>query len=1044
MTVTEIAIKRPALVIVVFTVLGLLGMLSYQQLNYNLLPDFDAPVMTIATVYPGAAASEVETSVTKEIEDALSSLENLDKLESTSQEGISLVVVRLYQNADIDQAVQDAQRKIDAIQSELPEDVDASSISKFSTADLPVLQLGVTADLAPTAFYQLMDDRIKPQLAKIEGVGQISLVGGEQREIQVNVDPAKLKAYKLTIGQVSQAITAANQDFPTGKIETQNSQYSLRMAAKFSNLNQIRNLIITTTADGAQVRVDDVAEVNDGIAEQTTINRVNGRTSIGVVIQKQADANAVAVSEMVRKKLTEIESTYAAENLHFTIANDSSVYTLASADAVMFDLVLAVVIVAVVMLFFLHSMRNSLIVLVALPTSIVSTFILMYLFGFSLNLMTLLALSLVVGILVDDSIVVLENIYRHMEMGKHKRIAALEGRNEIGFTAMAITLVDVVVFVPMSLVSGLVGNIVREFSLVVVFSTLMSLVVSFTITPLLASRFGKLTHLDPKGGMWSRILIGFESGFDGLKDTYSAMLSWVLNGKRWVVYLSTVALFVASLALVPAGFIGAEFTPQADRGEMVITLEYDPEVTIYQNNQKTTQVEKLLLARPEVEKVMSNIGYGGSTIGGASTNYKSQLTVTLVDKKHRNFSTTDFGITMQKEIMRIPGIKAKAAPTSIVGGAGDAPIQISVKGTDMDQIRETAEMIKGIVANTAGTSDVEFSIEDPKPEIQVQVDRDKMANLGLNVGTVGSTLRTAFSGNDDSRFSENPYEYDIMVRLDGFNRSSLQDVNNLSFVNSQGQVIPLSQFADVRQELGASKLERKDRQSSITVNAQVVGRPVGTVGAEIQAAVAQQNIPESLEVAYGGQLEQQSDAFGSLGLAMLMAIILVYLIMAALYDNFIDPFIVLFSLPVALIGALLALALTMSSLSIFSIIGLIMLMGLVAKNAILLVDFANHLLEQGMEMKEALVEAGRERLRPILMTTLAMVFGMLPIAMASGAGAETRNGLAWAIIGGLISSLILTLVLVPSVYMTIKRRVVKWQKKRSDETEKTELALSNA
>lgn len=1023
MSITEISIKRPALIIVVFTVLTILGVFSYNQLNYNLLPDFDAPVMTITAAYPGAAAGEVETSVTKKIEDALSSLENMDKIQSTSQEGLAMVVVTLQQDADIDLSVQYAQRKIDAIMSTLPDDVQSPSINKFSSSDIPVMQLGVSASLKPTEFYQLMEDRIQPQLAKIQGVGQIRLIGGEKREIQINIDPAKLKAYNLSLSQVTTTILNANQDYPTGKIENADQQYSLRVAAKFTSLDEIRNLNISTSSNGSKVKLLDIAEVKDGIAEQTTLNRINGVTSIGLIIQKQADANAVEVSKLVKEQIAKVEKQYHEESLKFDLANDSSVYTLASANAVMFDLGLAVIIVAAVMLFFLHSLRNSIIVMVALPASMVTTFILMYLFGFSLNLMTLLALSLVVGILVDDSIVVLENIYRHMEMGKDKRTASLDGRNEIGFTALAITLVDVVVFLPMSMVDGMIGNIVREFSLVVVFSTLMSLVVSFTVTPLLASRFGKLNHFTGES-LWGRITIGFEKIFSNLQDGYSQILKWAL-GHRKMVYLMSVVLFVGSIALLPTGFIGTEFFPQADKGELIVSLEMEPQTTLYQNNQITQQVEKMILAHPEVTMVISSVGYASSRGAGASSNYLSELTVKLVDRKERSFSSDAFGNTIKEEIHQIPGVKAKAAPTSIVGGANDAPVQVAVMGTDMGKIQQTADIVLEVMKKIPGTTDVEFSIEDPKPELQVHIDRERMADYGLSVAEVGSALRTAFNGNDDSEYREGTFEYDIKISLDQFNRSNIDDVSNLTFVNAKGQAVTLKQFAVVRQELGASKLERRERQSSITVRSQVVGRPVGTVGAELQAAMLSKQIPDGISLQYAGQLEQQSDAFGSLGLAMLLAVVFIYLIMVALYDNFIDPFIVLFSLPVALIGALLALALAMENMSIFSIIGMIMLMGLVAKNAILLVDFANKRREEGLSIYDALMEAGRERLRPILMTTLAMVFGMMPIALASGAGAETRNGLAWVIIGGLLSSLLLTLVLVPSVYMTVQGLMAK-------------------
>lgn len=1036
MSITEISIKRPALVIVIFTVLGILGAISYNQLDYNLLPKFEAPVMSIVTVYPGAAASEVESSVTKRIEDALSSLENLDKIQSVSQEGVSMVTVMLFQSADVDQAVQDAQRKINTIRATMPDDVDDPMINKFSTDDIPILQLGASANMKPTEFFKLVEDRIEPMLAKVEGVGQIRIVGGDQRQIKINLDPERLKAYNLSVSQVMQTIISANQDFPTGKVEGEDQQYSLRIAAKFTSLDQIRDLVVLSK-NGSTVRVADVAEVEDGVREKTTINRINGKSSIGLIIQKQTDANAVDVSEKVRKEIENIEKLYAANDVEFSIANDGSVYTLASANAVKFDLTLAVFIVAAVMLVFLHSLRSSLIVMVAIPASMISTFILMYLFGFSLNLMTLMALSLVVGILVDDSIVVLENIYRHMEMGKDKRTASLDGRNEIGFTALAITLVDVVVFLPLALVEGMIGNIVREFSLVVVFSTLMSLFVSFTITPMLASRFGKLDHFT-RDTLWGKISLSFEDWFENLKQSYSKILDWSLS-HRWVIYLSTFILFVGSIALVPTGFIGAEFIKQSDRGEMIITLEMDPQVTLQQNNLVTRQIEEMVRKQPAVDKVFTNVGYASGAMAGSSSNYLSEMTVILVDYQKRDISTEQFGDYIKDEIQKFPGVQAKAAATSITGNANQAPIQIILKGTELDKVAIAADMVLQATKKIPGTADVELSTEDPKPELQVKINREKMAALGLNLAEVGATLRTAFSGNDNSKYREGAFEYDIKIGLDQFNRSSINDVSNLAFTNNQGQLVTLKQFADVEQELGATKLERRDRLSAITVNSQVIGRPVGTVGAEIQEALKDKKMPDGVMVQYGGALEQQSDAFGSLGIAMLVAVVFVYLIMVALYDSFLYPFIVLFSLPVALIGALLALALSMESLSIFSIIGMIMLMGLVAKNAILLVDFANHRRAEGLSVREALLESGRERLRPILMTTLAMVFGMMPIALASGAGAESKNGLAWVIIGGLTSSLILTLVLVPAAYMTFTNAVNKIRKKLGLKTEQESL-----
>lgn len=1018
MSITEIAVKRPLLVTTVFVVLILFGFLGYKQLSYNLLPKFEANVISVATVYVGASADEVETNVTKRIEDALSSLEGLDRMTSSSQQGVSIVTIQLKNGINTTLAQQDAQRKVEQIINSLPDEADRPIINKFSTDELPVLRMGVTANMSPTQLFDLIDNELKPQLSNVPGVGQVNIIGGNVRQIQVNVDSEKLRAYGISIVQVSQAINSANTSYPAGQLETRNSQYSIRFDATVETTNRMRELVVARRADGSQIVLKNVAEVVDATAKPTAINHINAQPSIGIQILKQSDANAVSVSELVRGKIAQLEKQHNHQKVKFNIAADQSVYTLASAHAVVDDLFLAILIVSVVMLLFLHSFRSSLFVLVALPSSIIPTFLLMYVAGFSLNMMTLMALSLVVGILVDDSIVVLENINRHLEMGKDKRTAALDGRNEIGFTALAITLVDVVVFVPLALTGGLIGNILREFSLVVVFSTLMSLVVSFTLTPLLVSRFGKMETLNPKS-LWGKLNIGFEHLLDRIILTYTHYLTWVLGHKRWM-YLAVIVMFVGSVSLVPAGFIGAAFMPQSDQGEMNIQLELAPTASIYQTNAVSQRAEQIIMQHPEVTNVFTNVGYTSSNFGGTSNSNIADLNVKLIDKKLRTVSTEKFGQLLKKELNQLPGIKVTVSPASIVGSS-QAPIQIAVKGTSLEVIRKSAAEVLKVVRSIPGTQDVKYSVKDPKPEITVNLNRERMAQLGINASEVGLGLQNAFRGNDRSKFKQNGNEYDILISLDQFDRSSLEDVSKLLFVNSQGKSFELSQFANVREQIGESVLERIDRLSSITVNAQVVGRPVGTVGADIQKKMAQVKLPEGVSVQYLGQMQQQSDAFGSLGLALGIAILLVYFVMVGLYESVIYPFVVLFSIPVALIGAILALALTMESMTVFSIVGMIMLLGLVAKNAILIVDFTNQLKEQGHDVIHALIEAGKERMRPILMTTLAMVFGMLPIALASGAGAETKNGMAWVIIGGLTSSLILTLFVVPATYLIVDR-----------------------
>ncbi len=1025
---TELAINRPLLITVVFVILILFGLISYNSLNYNLLPKFDAPIVSVITTYRGASAEEIESTVTKEIEDAISSLEGIDKINSTSMEGASMVIIQLLNGVDVNKAQNDAQRKVDMIRAVLPKDIDDPIVNKFSSDDIPVLRMGVTAKADDKALYDLIDQQIKPQLSNIPGVGQVNLVGGNERQLRVNLDKGKLESYGLTVAQVANIVNLASLSTPAGKVETASSELAIKFDAKFSDADQLRNMIVAYGKDGGKIYLKDIADVVDGQKDVTTINHINGLPSIGLQILKQTDANAVEVSKLVQARLARLKKDYANIDIDFKIASDQSIYTLQSAHAVMEDLMLAIVIVSLVMLMFLHSVRSSLFVLVALPASMIPTFIMMYMFGMSLNLMTLMALSLVVGILVDDSIVILENIMRHMEMGKNKRQATVDGRSEIGFTAMAITLVDVVVFLPMALVSGMIGNILREFALVVVFSTLMSLLVCFTLTPLLASRWGKLVHLS-KNTLWGRVNLWFEKQLENLRDGYTSVLKWSLGHKRWI-FIGIILLFVGTIGLLGGGFIGAAFISQGDQGEMVIKLELDPNSAVYQTNQVAQQVEKILMEDPNVTTVFTNVGTSNNGLGTVSNSNYAEVNIKLVDKKERAISADEFGNMMQARVSQIPGVKATVSQVDITGNANQAPIMILVKGNDRTKIREAANNIKKIVEATPGTIYVEFSTKNPKPQIDVRLDREKMAIYGLSASDIGMAIGSAFRGNDQAKYKYNGNEYDIMVQSDNFDKSNIDDVRALSFVNPQGQVFQLSQFATVTETLGESVLERMNRLPSITINANVQGRSVGTVSDEITKSIKKLVLPQGVTWEYGGDVEAQQDAFGSLLAALGIGILLVYLIMVALYENAIYPFVVLAALPLATIGAFLALALTMNELTIFSMIGLIMLMGLVAKNGILLVDFTNQRKAEGAGLVEALLDAGRERFRPILMTTIAMIVGMLPIAMATGSGAEVKNGMAWVIIGGLTSSLILTLLVVPCVYYIVDKILDRFRGRR--------------
>ncbi|MGF7216367.1 HAE1 family hydrophobic/amphiphilic exporter-1 [Spirosoma lacussanchae] len=1048
MNFVETIIKRPSLIIVLFAVLTIGGLFSYNLLSYELLPEFSVPTITVTTVYPGAAPSEVETEVSKKIEDAVSGLDNLDEVTAKSFENASVLIVQFKPGTDIDAAMQDAQREIDKMVSDLPDDAQQPSLSKISPSDQPIMQLLATSSQPNAVFYQQMEDRYLPVLQQIKGVADIAMVGGDKREIRVNVDDDKLNYYGLSLLQVTQAINQANLDFPTGKVKNTTENMTLRLAGKFTSLDDVRKLVVTTHGPGGSpIRVGDVANVTDGLTEPSSISRYNGQNGIGLFIKKQSDANAVEISRAVQEKLAQIEKDNKADNVHFAIAYDSSVFTLASVEAVTHDLFLAIGLVAVVMLLFLHSIRNAFIVMVSVPASLISAFLFMYVMGYSLNLMTLLALSLVIGILVDDSIVVLENIQRHLEMNgptgrKNRWQATLDGMKEIGFAAVAITLVIVVVFVPITLVNSVIADLLRQFSLTVAFATMVSLLASFTLTPWLTSRLAKLEHLNPKNP-FQAFLLWFERGLMALTAWYHRSLDWVLSHKLAFTGI-LIAIFAFTGWVMSLGIIGSEFVAEGDQGKFLLTMKLDKSASLQQNNLTARSIEDYLRKKPEVQTIFANVG-GASTglnsTGQGETN-RSELTVQLAPASERpgQQPTEAYMIAVRQELaQRFPAIEFNSSVVGIVN-SGTAPIEIFLSGDDVNQNLAAAEDLANRLRRTPGANDVNVSVESGNPEVRVDIDREKMARLGLNIQTVGATLQNAFAGNDDSRFRDGGEDYDIRIMLDAFDRKNPDDVKRINFYSpTANRTVRLAEFANVSLSNGPSLLERKNRRSSVTVTANTLGTGSGTLTSVIQADLAKNPLPAGVTISWGGDAKNQSEGFGSLGIAMLAALLLVYFIMVLLYDSFIYPLVVMFSVPVAVVGALLALALTSSDIGIFAMLGMLMLIGLVIKNAILIVDFANQQKAQGVPFRQAILHAGEERLRPILMTTIAMVIGMIPIATASGAGAEWKNSLAWVLIGGLTSSMVLTVFLVPMIYYLVDR-TQQWFSTRFSPSKKSEPA----
>ncbi|MBC5837526.1 efflux RND transporter permease subunit [Flavobacterium muglaense] len=1028
MKLAEISIKRPSLVIVLFTILILGGLFSYSQLGYELIPKFETNVITVATVYPGASPSEIENTVTKKIEDAISSLENIKKIDSKSYESLSIVSITLTSNANVDNSMNDAQRKINAVLSDLPDDADPPSMTKFSLSDLPIITLGANGKMDEAEFYDLIDKKIAPVLSRVQGVAQVNIIGGQEREIQVNLDATKLQGYGLSIPQVQQIILTSNLDFPTGNIQTREQKILIRLAGKYKNVDELRNLVVSSQ-NGIQVRLRDVADVQDTQKIAEKIARVDQKSAIVLQIVKQSDANAVAVSELVNKSIAKLESDYKVNELELVTAKDSTIFTLEAADSVLHDLLIAVILVALVMLFFLHSIRNSLIVMVSIPASLIATFIGIYLLGYTLNLMSLLGLSLVVGILVDDAIVVLENIYRHMEMGKSRIRASYDGTAEIGGTVTSITLVIVVVFLPIAMSSGLVSNIITQFCMTVVISTLLSLLASFTIIPWLSSRFGKLEHIEGNN-LFGRIILGFESYLTRFTNWVTEILLWCLDHYIKTILVVLVLFFSSTMGLVGGGFIGGEFFAASDSGEFLVQIELPKDASLEQTNFMTQKAEAFLKTQEYVHSQITTVGQTSEGMGASqATAYKAEIDVKMIEQSERSDDASVYAAKMKRKLEKVlVGAKVKTVPVGILGTAEDAKLGLIVTGPNVESAMKFAKLAEAELRKIPGTTEIKLTVEDGNPEINVQVDRDKMSALGLTLQTVGMTMQTAYSGNTDGKFRAGEYEYDINIKYNAFDRKNIADVSNLIFINNMGQQIKLSQFAAITEGSGPSKLERRDKTASVTVQGQNIGVSAGTIVTQWQEKLDKLEKPTGVSYIWGGDQENQSEGFGTLGIALLAAIVLVYLVMVGLYDSFIHPFVVLFAIPLSFIGAMLALALTNNSLNIFTILGIIMLIGLVCKNAIMLVDYTNQRRKAGETIRTALIQANHARLRPILMTTIAMVFGMFPIALASGAGAGWKNGLAWVIIGGLISSLFLTLIIVPVIYEIMEKIVTKFSK----------------
>ncbi|MCL6477152.1 MAG: efflux RND transporter permease subunit [Peptococcaceae bacterium] len=1012
MKITEFSLKRPSLITVVFLALLIMGIFSYGRLPADLLPKMEFPFVAVIVPYPGAGPEDVERKVTKPLEDAMSSINNIESIYSGSQEGMATIWIEFKLDTNPDLAVNEVQRKYNAIVNELPVEAEPATIMQWNMNDVPIMQYSVTGNLPPAELFNLVKNDIQTEIQQVKGVSRVTLLGGKEKEIRLEVQPDLLQAYKIPLLQVMAAVQGDNQNVPAGKVEKSGKNYIVRVKSQVSDIAELENIIVARTQDGP-VYLRDVARVKDAFKDDTSIIRLNGEPGIGLMVFKRTDANTIETSKKVKEAVSRLENKY---GVGISLAYDSADFIRSSLAGVQEELLLAVLIVALVIFIFLGNWQGSTVILLSIPLSLISTLVFMMLFDISLNLMSLMGAALVVGIIVDDSIVVLENIQRHMEKGLDRVTAAIQSSKEIGVAVAGISLTLVVVFLPMALVPGIAGKIFREFGLVVVCSTMLSLVVAVTLIPLLASRWSSLGEKGSQSFV-GRVLGRFEYFLSGLSKSYERGISWALDHKKLVLAVAVGSL-LASGSLIPLRLVGTEFMPKVDRGEFILKLTAPPGTSLTKMDSLVKGVEDEIRSLPEVRDVYASLGYTTGAYDAGSSSNIAEIKVTLKEAGPEKSGPVKEKVKAIAD--RRAGVESSLVLTSLFGGAEDSDLRIEVRGNNLDRLEQSAEMLKDTLSAIPGVREVRTSIESGLPEYNIRVDRDTAAAHGILTGDVVNTLGLFVTGKVVGKFSDGEDQYDVRLIADPESRNDPNDMADLLVAGSTGEQIKLGQIARFSQGSSLKNIERIDRQRMIAVNANLQGRSLGDVVKDVKAKLKEQNLPPDVNVVFEGNQKMFEESMQDLALAMLISFIFVYLIMVAIFESFLLPMTIWLSVPMAMVGAILALALTRETLNIFSMVGMIMLVGLVTKNAILLVDFTNALRNRGLGVREALIRAGSVRLRPILMTTVAMVMAMLPLALGVSSGSEMRRGMSVALIGGLISSTCLTLVVVPVIYSLLE------------------------
>ena len=1009
----ETFIRRPVFTTMLVLLLVVFGLSSYSGIGLDLYPDVEFPIVNVTVTYTGASPEEMETLVTKPIEDAVSSVSGIKTLSSISKTGSSQITVEFEFGTDPKMAANEVREKVAGVRKKLPDQIDEPVVQRFDISAQSIIYFSLASDERPRQeIRKLAVDLVKDELQRLDGVGDVNVFGSTLREIQLRIDPAKMEAYNITYQQLEDAVNAQNIDTPGGQVSAKSLELTVRTLGKYTSVEELRNLVLANR-DGRLIRVGDVVEVVDSYAEERGFAHTNGKPSVMVAVQKQSGSNTVDVAERAKKAMKSMQERVLPKDINVTIVRDSSTYIRDNVEDVMVSLLFGGFLAVVITFFFLQNVRATLISAIAIPTSIIATFFLMKVMNFTLNNMSLMGLSLAVGILIDDAIVVIENIFRHMEDGKSPMQAAKEGTQEISLAVLATTLSILAVFVPVGSMGEVVGQFFKQFGLTVAFAVTFSLFVAFTLTPMLSAYWLKghggrdsLPYIQKALDIW-------EQSFLWLRDIYREVLRWALQRPKKLVAIAFLSLFINGL-LLP--FVGVEFQPSYDSGEFSVNFSAPAGTSQDQMLELAQPLEKMVLELPELESAFV------VTAARRDPIYKGTIGVRLTPGSERKRTMDDIMNELRVKTRKIKGLKVAVVTNQGIGRGDSRPVQLGLRGPELEVLNQKAQELADMIRQLPGTADVDISSEQYEPQIHVKLDPAKAGSVGITASTAGDIIQLAFLGVvTKNQYNVGGNDYDIRLRLQEGRRVSYDDVANLRVSTAaNGSFVRLADIASVKVSAGPTQIDRESRQRQVIVYANAVGVSAGEILNQVKALIPDLNLPLGYTYKFVGQADSMNSAFGQISKAILLAVILIYMVLAAEFESFVHPMTIMLSLPFSLVGAILSLMMTGKTINMISLIGAIMLMGLVTKNAILLIDYTNQLRREGWEIREALIEAGSVRLRPILMTTMAMIFGMLPVAMGIGAGAEMRSSMGVVLVGGLITSTVLTLVVVPLVYLLLE------------------------